>query len=330
MTDAGSLDVDRGDVEPGSSAPAGRERKAAPLGARNRSSTAMDELTRFLARTWNELEVRLDPNTRTLWCWMRPSGPPSFTPGMLRELIQLHRAMQSLVLAQSADEEPLIKYYVQGSHIPGIFNLGGDLGYISEAVRAGNRDKVRRYAHDCVDPVFNAGVDFDCGVVSVALVQGDALGGGFEAALCCNVLIAERSARFGLPEVLFNSFPGMGAYSFLARRLDAARAERMILSGRIHTADEMADLGLVHQVVEDGEGEAAVAAFLADRRNHSMRSALSKVRRRVNPITLGELRDVTDIWVDSAMRLGPADLRRMEHLQLAQIRRLNKTGGRRR
>ncbi len=299
------------------------DRRAAG-GPRTRPSAVLDELTRFLARPWSELDVRLDPNTGTLWCWMQPSGPPSFTPSLLRELIQLHRGMQSLMAAQAPGEDPIIRHYVQGSRIPGIFNLGGDLGFLTQAIRAGDRETVRRYAHDCVDPVYNAGVDFDCGVVSIALIQGDALGGGFEAALCCNVLIAERSATFGLPEVLFNSFPGMGAYSFLTRRLDVARAERMILSGRIYSAAEMLDLGLIDQVVEDGEGEAAVAAFVADRRNYSLRSTLARVRRRVHPITITELRDVTDIWVDSAMRLAPADLRRMEHLQQAQVRRLNR------
>src|SRR3546814_11845575 len=49
--------------------------------------------------------------------------------------------------------------------------------------------------------------------------QGEALGGGFEALLCFDVVIAERSARFGHPEMLFGLFPGMGAYSILARKL---------------------------------------------------------------------------------------------------------------
>jgi DSF synthase len=282
------------------------------------------ELAHFLSQSWRELDVRLDPNTRTLWCHMRPAGPPSFTPTMVRELIRLHRGIQALVASAGPDEEPPIRYYVQGSRIPGIYNMGGDLAFLTRAIRAGDRDAVRRYAFDCVDAVYHIAIGFDSGVVTVGLLQGDALGGGFEGALCCQSLIAERSVKLGLPEILFNSFPGMGAYSFLARRLDAARAERMIFSGRIYSAEEMHDIGIVDQVVEDGRGEAAAEAWLRDRQSHAIRRAVYAARQRVNPVSLAELRDVTDLWVDTAMRLAPADLRRMEHLQSAQIRRLQK------
>jgi DSF synthase len=54
-------------------------------------------------------------------------------------------------------------------------------------------------------------IHLDRDVTTIALVQGDALGGGFETALSSNVLIAERSAKLGFPEILFNLFPGMGA-----------------------------------------------------------------------------------------------------------------------
>ena len=50
-------------------------------------------------------------------------------------------------------------------------------------------------------------------------MQGECLGGGFEAALSSDVIVAEKSARFGFPEILFNLFPGMGAYSFLERKI---------------------------------------------------------------------------------------------------------------
>ena len=68
-------------------------------------------------------------------------------------------------------------------------------------------------------------------LTTITLVQGDALGGGFEAAISSNVVIAEKSAKFGLPEVLFNLIPGMGAYSFLVRRTSPDLAEKIIMSG---------------------------------------------------------------------------------------------------
>ena len=90
------------------------------------------ELMRFLSRTYQELSVVLDPNTKCLWCYQRPKGPPSFTPSIIRELIVLHRSIQALAASQGPDEEPLVRYYVQASQIPGIYNMGGDLSFLAD------------------------------------------------------------------------------------------------------------------------------------------------------------------------------------------------------
>src|SRR3546814_13512171 len=86
------------------------------------------------------------------------------------------------------------------------------------------------YALKVVDIVYRNCVALDLPIITAALVQGDALGGGFEGVLSSNLIVAEKGCRFGLPEILFNLFPGMGAYSLLARRISPALAERMIRS----------------------------------------------------------------------------------------------------
>jgi DSF synthase len=119
----------------------------------------------------------------------------------------------------------------------------------------------------------------------------------------------------------------MGAYSMLTRRIGMARAERLIFSGRVHSADEMYDLGVIDQVVDDGRGEEAVAEYLGtDHRNYGMRRSIYQARQRVHPLTLAELRDITELWVETTLKLTPADLRRMTHLQSAQLRRLQREG----
>jgi DSF synthase len=288
------------------------------------AALSLSEQMRFLSRTYQELDVLLDPNTKSIWCYLQPKGPPSFTPGILRELNVLHRSIQALVASQGPDEEPLVRYYVQASQIPGIFNTGGDLSFFIGKIRAHDRQALRRYAYDCLDAIYNAATGFDSGIVSVGLLQGDALGGGLEAALGCHFIIAERGVKIGLPEILFNSFPGMGAYSMLSRRLDAVRAERIIFSGRIYSAEETYDLGVVDLVVDRGCGEQAVREYIGDSRKYGARQAIYRARQRANPLTLSELRDIADIWVETAMSLTDADLRRMGHLQSAQARRLRR------
>jgi DSF synthase len=302
---------------------AGDSESPAPQTA-NAQGSSLPEQMRFLSQSYKELEVLLDPNTKCIWCYQRPKGPPSFTPVMIRELTVLHREIQALATAQRPDEEPLIRYCVLASQIPGIFNLGGDLSFIADRVRHRDRDAIRWYAYHCVDVVYNNAASFDCGIVSVALVQGDALGGGLESALSCNFIVVERGAKIGTPEILFNLFPGMGAYSMLSRRLGLAMAERIALSGRIYSADEMYDLGVVDLVVENGSGEEAVRDYIGDIRKYRARQAIYRARQRANPVTLAELRDITDIWVETAMQLSDADLRHMSLLQSAQTRRLRR------
>ena len=67
----------------------------------------------------------------------------------------------------------------------------------------------------------------------------------------------------GLPEILFNLFPGMGAYSLLARRIGARAAEELILSGKILPAAKLHEMGVVDVLAKDGEGEAAVQDWIA-------------------------------------------------------------------
>ena len=94
---------------------------------------------------------------------------------------------------------------------------------------------------------------------TTVLVQGDTLGGGLESVMPFHKVIFERSAQAGFPEVLFNLFPGMGAWNFTIRKAGFAVANEMILSGALyHRRATAIAAGLVDIVVDDGEGEAAI------------------------------------------------------------------------
>lgn len=282
------------------------------------SSPAATSALSSLVRTYYPtMQVEMDEATRALFCFMRPEGRPSYTPELLRDMSRI----QSDIYRATAAGEPF-RYVVVGSRVAGTFNLGGDLELFGAQIRAGNREALRSYAHACIDIVYTNAIGYDRRVTTVALVQGAALGGGFEAALSCHHIVAERGATFGLPEVLFNLFPGMGAYSLLSRRMDAIRAEKLILSGKVYTAAELHEMGLVDLLVEDGEGEVAVREYLAKlNRRYNTHQAVLQARHRVNPLTREELISVVDVWVDAAMRLEEADLRKMARLVRAQTRR---------
>jgi DSF synthase len=276
------------------------------------------------ARTLTQLELGYDESKRILWQYMLPTERPSFTRELISDMSATLDFVESLWCHRRDIEKP-VSFLVLASQLPGIFNLGGDLALFQRLIAAQDRDALTRYAHACVDGQHRISVNLNLPICTIALVQGDALGGGFEAALAHNVIIAEKNVKFGLPEVLFNLFPGMGAYSFLARRLDASRAERMILSGRLYTAEEMYEMGVVDALAEPGHGVEAVHQFVTryERTNRS-RQAVAKARQIVNPITRDELIRITDLWVDTALSLSAADLRKMQHLAKAQNRRWRK------
>lgn len=174
-----------------------------------------------------------------------------------------------------------------------------------------------RYAHSCVEVSYANSTGYGHGIITIGLAQRDAMGGGWECLMSCDKLVAERRAKSALPEVLFNLFPGMGAHAYLTRRIGAARAEEIIMSGKVYTAEELHAMGLVDVLAEDGDGERTVQEYIQRNNAHS---AMFKARRRVSPVTLEELRNVTDIWVDAALCLTEQDLRRMTHLAAAQDR----------
>lgn len=273
-----------------------------------------------------ELDLEIDPHARIFWQFMKPSNRPSFTMGLLSDMRKAQAWVESTMLKSAAAGQAPIRYVVTSSRMAGIFNLGGDLPLFAHLIQTGDRDMLRQYAHACIEVQYQRATNMNVPVISVSLVQGDALGGGFECALTADVIIAERRAKFGVPEILFGLYPGMGAYSVLSRRIGVNRAEEMILSGRIYSAQELHSMGLVDVLADDGHGEAVVYDYVerADR-SFSARCAVYNVRRMVNPITREELFAITDLWVDTALKLDPINLRKMTRIATAQDRRWNGT-----
>jgi DSF synthase len=273
-------------------------------------------------QNFRQLRVTVDPQAATVWLTMRPKPRPCFTPELLAEI----RQYQSM-LVQHGGRLPWnrtlvpIEYQVLTSEDPAIFNLGGDLERFVQCIQTGNSDWLRRYAHSCIDVLHPNLVGYGLPITTLSLVRGEALGGGFEAALSSQIIIAVRGAQMGLPEILFNLFPGMGAYHMLSQRLTPAQAERMILSGRIHSAEELFELGIVDALADPGEGADVVVSHVRGlRKRRNAHLAMQRVRALVHPVTHADLMRVCDLWVEAAMQLSERDLRTMLRLVRGQNR----------
>jgi len=249
---------------------------------------------------------------------MRHPDGCRFTPALLEAGLHLHERLRRDVPAGRLP----VRYLVWHSARPEAWNLGGDLARFLAWIEAGDRAALRAYAHTCVRLVHETWRALDLPIRTVALVRGKAFGGGFEAALACDLLLAERGTRFGLPEALFGLFPGMGAWSLLARRGDRALVTRLVEEAETVDAETLHARGLVHELLPAGEALAGLRRFVRARRRHFARDlALDRVRRRVEALSEVELVDIVEIWVERALALEPEMRRRMRHFARCQRRR---------
>src|SRR5690606_33196406 len=99
--------------------------------------------------------------------------------------------------------------------------------------------------------------------------------------------------------------------------------EKMVRSGKIYTTEELYEMGVVDVLAEEGQGEQALRNWVRKtHRNLNSFQTIQKAKQRVNPLTKEELLDITEIWVDAALRLTDRNLSMMERLVLAQDRKI--------
>ena len=122
------------------------------------------------------------------------------------------------------------------------FAAGADIGELKERTALDALASVMQGVYDEIEAYEKP---------TIAAVNGLALGGGCELAMACDVRVASRNARFGLPEVTLAIIPGAGGTQRLSRLVGKGRAIEMILTGQIIDAEEAHRIGLVTQVAGD-------------------------------------------------------------------------------
>lgn len=108
----------------------------------------------------------------------------------------------------------------------------------------------------------------DCPKPTIAMVNGYALGGGFELALACDFVIASHTASFGFPEITLNTMPGWGGTQLAVAKLGLPVAKRMVLTGRRFDAHACAAFGFIHQTSAPEQLFADVREFAAALARH--------------------------------------------------------------
>lgn len=265
----------------------------------------------------SQLAAFYEEERNIMWMMLRSEPRPCFNQGLLSDILHLARVARESRLR--------FDFWVTGSLVPELFNVGGDLSFFVDAIRSGQRDTLLAYARSCIDCIWEMYTGFGTGAISISMVEGSALGGGLEAALAHHYVLAQKDVKLGFPEVAFNLFPGMGGYSLVARKSGMRLAEDLIGSGESRTGEWFADQGLVDQTFEPGAAFLATRTFIdVIRPKLNSTRALIRARQRVLPLSRSELMDITEDWVDATFAIETKDLAYMERLVMLQNRRVSR------
>lgn len=270
----------------------------------------------------SQIAAYYEEGRNVMWMMLRSYPRPCFNQELIEDIMTLTYAAKASGLR--------FDFWVTGSLVPNMYNVGGDLSFFVDSIVNNKRESLRAYARACVDCVHAAARGFDVGAVSLSMIEGTALGGGFEAALAHHYVLAQNTARMGFPEIAFNLFPGMGGYSLVSRKAGMRLAEELITTGESHTAEWFESRGLVDVLFQPGEAFNATRTFMDTLRPklNGIR-AMIRARQRVLQLTRSELMDITEDWVDAAFTLEEKDISYMERLVMLQNRHtasLRKTG----
>jgi DSF synthase len=275
-------------------------------------AATLDEL---LARPYKHIRLKWRPDSSALSVEFCVTPIQCFSLSALSELAQM--------CADIDNNMATVRHLMVMSGVQGVFNFGGDLALFVLLARAKNLASLKMYGRLCVQLVWWLETAPQRGLHTVAVVQGDALGGGLESILPASTLVMERDAQAGFPEVMFNLYPGMGAWHFTARKAGFAVANQMVLSGAVYSGERLKELGVVDHLAEPGQG-VTVAEQAIRNVEPRLRGTINALRARALaiPITLESLHEVVDLWAECALGITDRDMRLMERLARAQLKKV--------
>ncbi|MCG8122915.1 MAG: crotonase/enoyl-CoA hydratase family protein [Candidatus Thiodiazotropha taylori] len=270
---------------------------------------------------YKTLNISYQEDIKAQFFAMDPGEIPCFSHQLLRDIDSFQKRLTNQFSMNKRAHQP-VDYLIFTSDVADVFNLGGDLAFFVDCIKNNDRETLTRYARLSIDVLYsnysNLGIK---DVTTISLVNGTALGAGFEAALSSDYIIAVEGSEFKFPEVVFNMFPGMGAYSFLSRRVAPAMVEKMIVNAEGYTAEQLYEMGIVDMIAEKDRLDEAIRQFIRrHKKSNITRKAVLNMRNRVMPLEKQELNDIADHWVDSAFSLSDRDINAMSRLVRAQSR----------
>ena len=178
------------------------------------------------------------------------------------------------------------------------FCAGADLRELYQRSQAMDKAEAAKGVRDFLERIHRVLNLIDATpLTTIAAVHGVTFGGGFELALACDLIIADKMARFGFPELRLGLIPGFGGIPRLKRDLGNAVVRDLLLTGRSFNASKAQQIGLASQVVGEGEALRAARTTAAQLKKFD-RATAAAAKKFIKPIPHEELRREIDLFCE--------------------------------
>lgn len=273
----------------------------------------------LLTYNFEHIETHYDPIYRALWCTLKSTLSPTFTLSLLMNI----RTIQNKIAEHCYENKNgVVKYIIWQSDNSNIFNLGLDLPYVYKLITEKNEKRLDNYLQLCIDVFYINLMKLDISpLITISLIRGKAYGGGFEAALSSDIIVAERNARCSFPEIRYNILPSLCTLNMLLRRFAPSAIESLLFQGKSINADDLLQLQLIDKITDSGSGK----IFLQEKikQIHSRHSAVADLymaKTLATKVTYDELDKFKQMWINTALRLNSDSIKRLGRLAGAQER----------
>jgi DSF synthase len=270
-----------------------------------------------------QIDLSYEAAIKTVWLTIRPAPKPVFTYDLLKSVTGVQRAIWTLWGAPEKYQKSPVRFLAFRGEGP-IFTLGGDLDFYLDCLAKGDRAGLAEYARVSVEGACWNASSLRGSVITIATVQGKALGGGIDAPRSCNLMIGEERASFCYPEVKFNHFP-VTAVGVLCRHMGFRNAQNVLSSGDEYSSEQFCALGGLDAVAKTGEGEDWLRRYAVETLPmHAARLSLFVAFHRRAGDLAAELKPLGEMWVDRMMRLTPLEISKLQRIVQTQERMLQR------
>ena len=255
------------------------------------------------------IEIKYQHSLRCLRVKLHYKNGAFFSPDIIDHSRTLEQRITSAIEDIGIYDVDYIVWESDGSSF---FGLGGDIGYFVDCILNDEIDRIFQYAYRCVNLLHSNWNGFGYPLTTLCVVHGPARGGAFEFALSNQQIIAHERATFQFPETHFGTFPGLGAYSFLSRKVGLAKATEIIENGDRYSARDCLDQGVIEHVYTGDLDEKLYEICSQDDHRKESQRFCRMAKNAVQTMTKNELSMIADIWAHSIVNMGRRNIDRMK------------------